>query len=207
MSDVVASLVNTVLAAPPWLVYVLVGLVVFVEDALFVGFVVPGETLAIVGGVTASLGHTSLPIVLVVVVLCAIVGDSVGYEIGKLFGPRIMAHRFLQKRRARLDAAQDFLRRRGGPAVFLARWTAFFRAVMPALAGSSRMRYRVFLPWNALGGIAWGAAAVTAGFLAGKSYQRVEQWLGRGAGLVVAVVVVAAIVVWAVRRHRAQATD
>ncbi|WP_195908097.1 DedA family protein [Nostocoides sp. HKS02] len=205
MGGLINSLVNQVLGAPPWLVYVIVGAVVFAEDALFVGFVLPGETLAIIGGVTASLGHTHLSVVLIIVILCAIVGDSVGFEIGRLFGPRIMAHHFFDKRRDKLDSAQDFLRRRGGSAVFLGRWTAFFRAVMPALAGLSGMKYRVFLPWNALGGIAWGATAVTAGYLAGESYHRVEKWLGRGAAIIVAVIVLIAVGVWAVRRHRAEA--
>ena len=185
VSGIINSLVNQVLGSPPWLVYLIVALVVFAEDALFVGFVLPGETLAIIGGVTASLGHTSLAWVLVVVILAAIIGDSVGYEIGRLFGPRVMGLKILERRQEQLDSAQDFLRRRGGSAVFLGRWTAFFRAVMPALAGLSGMRYRVFLPWNAIGGIAWGATAVTAGYLAGESYHRVEKWLGRGAAGIV----------------------
>ncbi|HEV7146217.1 MAG TPA: DedA family protein [Pedococcus sp.] len=205
MSGLINSLVNTVLGAPPWLVYVIVAAVVFAEDALFVGFVLPGETLAIIGGVTASLGHTSLTVVLMVVILGAIIGDSVGFEIGKKFGPKLLAHHLFDKRRERLESAQDFLRRRGGSAVFLGRWTAFFRAVMPALAGLSGMKYRVFLPWNAAGGIAWGATAVVAGYLAGQSYHRVEKWLGQGAAVVVAVIVLAAIAVWAVRRHRKEA--
>lgn len=205
MSGLINSLVNTVLGAPPWLVYVIVAAVVFAEDALFVGFVLPGETLAIIGGVTASLGHTSLTVVLLVVILGAIIGDSVGFEIGKKFGPKLMAHRLFDKRRERLESAQDFLRRRGGSAVFLGRWTAFFRAVMPALAGLSGMKYRVFLPWNAAGGIAWGTTAVVAGYLAGQSYHSVEKWLGQGAAVVVALIVLAAIAVWAVRRHRKEA--
>ncbi len=204
MSGLINDLVNQVLGAPPWLVYLVVALVVFAEDALFVGFVLPGETLAIIGGVTASLGHTSLGWVLVVVILAAIIGDSVGYEIGRLFGPRVMGHRIFDRRRERLDAAQAFLRRRGGSAVFLGRWTAFFRAVMPALAGLSGMKYRIFLPWNAVGGIAWGATAVTAGYLAGQSYHQVETWLGRGAAGIVGAIVVVAIAVWAIRRHRSQ---
>lgn len=202
MSGLVSNLVDTVLGAPPWLVYLLVGLVVFAEDALFVGFVLPGETLAIIGGVTASIGHTSFPVVLLVVIACAVVGDSVGYEIGKHFGPRVLSLSVLRRRRKRLDEAQDFLRRRGGSAVFLGRWTAFFRAVMPALAGLSGMPYRMFLPWNAVGGIAWGATAVTAGYLAGESYRRVEKWLGTGAAVVVGLIVLVAVVVVVVRRRR-----
>jgi membrane-associated protein len=206
MSGLISGLVDHVLGAPAWLVYLIVALVVFSEDALFVGFVIPGETLAIIGGVTASLGHTSYPVVLVIVVLAAIVGDSVGYELGRLVGPRVMALRIFDKRRKRLEDAQDFLRRRGGVAVFLGRWTAFFRAVMPALAGLSQMKYRVFLPWNAAGGIAWGATAVTAGYLAGESYHRVEKWLGRGAAAIVGLIVVVAIVVWVVRKRRSEAS-
>ena len=196
------SLVATVMGAPPWLVYVVVGLVVFAEDALFVGFVLPGETLAIIGGVTASLGRTALPAVLAIVVVAAIVGDSVGYEIGRIYGQRVVGHRMFDRRREKLDDARDFLRRRGGAAVFLGRWTAFFRAVMPALAGLSGMRYRVFLPWNAVGGLAWGSAAVVAGYLAGESYRRVEKWLGTGAAVVVGAFVVVLVVVWWVRRRR-----
>lgn len=202
MSGVVSQLVHTILSAPPWLVYALVAAVVFAEDALFVGFVLPGETAAIIGGVTASLGHTSYTVVLLVVVVAAIVGDSVGYEVGRLAGPRVLGLRVIARRRRKLDEARDFLRRRGGSAVFLARWTAFFRAVMPALAGLSEMRYRVFLPWNAAGGIAWGAVVVTAGYLAGTSYQRVAKWIGTGGAVVVGVVVVVAIGVWVLRRHR-----
>ena len=204
MGGLIGQLVNTVLGAPPWLVYLTVALVVFAEDALFVGFVIPGETLAIIAGVTASLGHTSYVVVMLVVVVAAIVGDSVGYEIGKLFGPRVLGMRIIERRRRRLDEAKDFLRRKGGPAVFLGRWTAFFRAVMPALAGMSGMKYRVFLPWNAVGGIAWGATAVTAGYLAGESYHKVEAWLGKGAAIIVGVIVLVAVVVWAVRRHRSE---
>jgi membrane-associated protein len=207
VSGFVGQLVNTVLGAPPWLVYVTVALIVFAEDALFVGFVIPGETLAIIGGVTASLGHTSYPVVLLVVVAAAIVGDSVGYEVGRLLGPRVLGLKIIERRRRRLDDAQDFLRRRGGPAVFLARWTAFFRAVMPALAGVSGMRYRLFLPWNAIGGIAWGATAVTAGYLAGASYHRVEKWLGTGAAVVVAAVVLVVVAVWVVRRRRREHSE
>ena len=195
-------IIDHVLGAPQWLVYLVVGLVVFVEDALFVGFVVPGETLAIIGGVTASLGHTSLGWMLVIVCLAAVVGDSVGYEVGRVAGPRVMSLSIVERRRAQLDRAQDFLRRKGGSAVFLGRWTAFFRAVMPALAGMSRMRYPKFLMWNAVGGITWGAAAVLVGYLAGHSYARVEKWFGRGtAGLAVLVVAVA-LVVWQVRKRR-----
>lgn len=197
-----SGLVDTLLGAPTWTVLGLVGLVVFAEDALFVGFVLPGETAAILGGVAASRGHVPVAAVLVVVVAAAVVGDSVGYEVGRHVGPRILRWRLLDKRRARLDSAQDFLARRGGAAVFLGRWTAFFRAVMPALAGTVRMPYPRFLAFNAAGGILWGSAVVLAGYFAGESYARIEKLVGRGAALVVLAIVLVGVVVWRVREHR-----
>ena len=197
------GLVDHLLNVAPLYVFVVVGLLVFVEDALFVGFVVPGETAAVVGGVYASRGEASVVWMCVVVVLAAIVGDSVGYEVGKKFGPRLLAMKMLDKRRDKLAGAQDFLARRGGSAVFLGRFLAFFRAVMPALAGMSNMPYRRFLPWNAVGGLVWGTAFVLLGFFAGNSYQAVASKVGTGLAIGVTVVVVLAIIVWRVRRERA----
>jgi membrane protein DedA with SNARE-associated domain len=135
----------------------------------------------------------------------AIVGDTVGFEVGKHLGPRILELKALSGHRRKVHRAQDFLARRGGSAVFLGRWTAFFRAVMPALAGMSRMHYPTFLAWNATGGVAWGATVVTAGFFAGESYARVEKWLGGGAAAVVASVALLALVVWRIRSKREDA--
>jgi membrane-associated protein len=199
-----SGLVDRILGLPGWLVLVVAGLVVLAEDALFVGFVLPGETVALLAGAAAKVGHASLAGVLVVVVLGAVVGDTIGYEVGRHLGVRVLRVRVLDRRRERIDAARDFLARRGGSAVFLARWIAFFRAVMPFLAGSARMRYPKFLAWNALGGLAWGATVVLVGYVAGASYKRVEQSLGRGAAIAVLAVVVIAVVVWRVRRHRAR---
>ncbi|HEV7210724.1 MAG TPA: DedA family protein [Blastococcus sp.] len=196
------GLVDRLLATPGWAVLLVVGLVVFAEDALFVGFVLPGETVAILGGVAAKLGHVSVGAVAVVVVAAAIIGDTVGYEVGKHVGPRVVEHRLLSKRRERLVAAQSFLARRGGTAVFLGRWVAFFRAVMPALAGSARMPYGRFLVFNAAGGIAWGVVVVAAGYAAGASYGTIEKYFGQGSALLVAGAVVLGLVLWQVRRHR-----
>lgn len=198
----VSGVMERILGEPAWLVYLVVALVVFAEDALFVGFVIPGETAAILGGVSASLGHVSFPVVMAVAVGAAIVGDTVGFEVGKHLGPRILEMKSLSAHQGKVHRAQDFLARRGGSAVFLGRWTAFFRAVMPALAGMSRMHYPTFLAWNATGGVAWGATAVTAGFLAGQSYAQVEKWLGGGAAVVVALVALLAVLVWRIRSRR-----
>jgi membrane protein DedA with SNARE-associated domain len=200
------AIVDHILSAPTWSVLGLVALIVFVEDALFVGFVVPGETAALLGGVAASFGHVPLWAVIAVVITAAIVGDGVGYEVGRRIGPRILSMKILDKRRKRLDDAQDFLARRGGVAVLLGRWTAFFRAVMPALAGTVRMPYPKFLAFNAVGGIIWGAVVVSAGFLAGRSYAKVEATMGRVTAVVLAAVVVAVVAVWQIRKRRSEAS-
>jgi membrane-associated protein len=160
----------------------------------------------VLGGVAAARGTVGLSLMLLTVVLAAVIGDSVGYEVGRSMGPRILRARMLDRHRDRIDAARDLLARRGSVAVFLGRSVAFFRAVMPALAGVAQMPYRRFLVANAAGGIIWGVATVLLGFLAGNSYKQVEKTFGRGAAVALAVVVVVALIAWAVRRRRAERT-
>jgi membrane-associated protein len=200
----VSGLLESVLTAPPALVYVVVIALVFAEDAVFVGFVVPGETAAVLGGVAASRGTVSVGWMTVGVVLAAIVGDSVGYEVGRYAGPRMLRARMLDRHRDRIDGARTLLARRGSVAVFLGRSVAFFRAVMPALAGMAQMPYRRFLVANAGGGIVWGVATVLLGFLAGNSYERVEKAFGRGAAIAIAAVVLLALGAWLLRRRRSE---
>ena len=197
------GLVERILGLPGWLVLLVAGLIVFAEDALFVGFVLPGETAAFLAGAAAKVGHAPLVGVVIVVVVAAIVGDTVGYEIGRLAGPRVLRLRLFDRRRGRLEHAQNFLARKGGSAVFLGRWIAFFRAVMPFLAGSSRMHYPKFLGFNAAGGLAWGVTVTLLGYAAGASYAQVEKTFGRTAAFVVAGIAVLAVVAWRVRSHLA----
>jgi membrane protein DedA with SNARE-associated domain len=202
----VSHLLDSILNLDPLLILALTGLLVFAEDAIFLGFVIPGETAAVVAGVGAGLGSVALPLAITVVVVAAIVGDSVGYEIGrKFFGPRVLTSRLLTAHLHRIERAQSFLQRRGGIAVFLGRFTAFFRAMMPALAGASKMPYRRFLAWNAAGGIVWGTGFVVLGYAAGASYHQVEKQVGRGIAVALVLVVVAALVAWRVRRARTPA--
>ncbi|PRY10775.1 membrane protein DedA with SNARE-associated domain [Kineococcus rhizosphaerae] len=195
-------MIATLLGVPAGWLLAAVALLVFAEDALFVGFVVPGETAAVVAGAAASLGRASLPVVLVVVAAAAVLGDSVGYLVGRRLGPRLLQARPLRRHAAGLEKGRDLVERRGGAAVFLGRFTAFLRAVTPALAGAARMPYRRFLPWNLLGGLTWATAAVLVGYAAGASFARAAQTLGRDSALVALAVVAVAGTVVAVRRHR-----
>ncbi len=185
-------------------VYFTVGALVFAENALFVGFVLPGETAAILGGVAASRGNVSLTLMCTVVVLAAIVGDTVGYEIGARYGTRLVAIRALERRRDRIDGARATLARRGGPAVFGGRFVAFLRTVLPFLAGTSHMPYSRFVAYNAAGGLIWGVGAVLLGYLAGHSYAAIERTFGRVTAVLASALVLVGLLIWRIRRHRRQ---
>ena len=182
------------------LAYVVIGFLAFAEAAFMLGFVLPGETAVVIGGVLAGLGRVNLGVMIVVVVLCAIVGDSVGFEVGKKAGPWLLVHRPLKGKTA-VKYTLGLLERYGGPAVFLGRFTAFARAVIPGLAGMSGLRYRTFLFWNVLGGIAWGVGFTLLGYVVGLSFERVLSQIGLWSLAVVAVVI-AGFVTFEIRRRR-----
>lgn len=192
---------------PPLLAYLFVAALVFAEDAIFVGFVIPGETAAVLGGVIANQGKADIWVMVPLVVAAAITGDTVGYEIGKHFGPRLLGFKVFDRHRKRLEDAQAFLRTRGGSAVFLGRFVAFFRAMMPALAGASQMRYPRFVTFNALGGLVWGTGFTLLGYAAGASYQAVAGTVGKEVAAVVLVIAVVAVVVWRLRKGRSDRRD
>jgi membrane-associated protein len=197
------KVIDTLLGVPPALALLIIAALVFGEAALFFGFVLPGETAVVYGGVLAAAGKVSVLLVLLVVIVAAIVGDSVGFEVGRKFGPRLNRAPVLRNHVDRLEAAQGYLRRRGGRAVVMGRFTAFLRAVMPALAGASRMEYRRFLAFNATGGVLWGAACVLLGFFAAHSIDQVTHYLGLTSAAIVAVIALA--LVWAWHRRSSDA--
>jgi undecaprenyl-diphosphatase len=205
---VTAWLDNVLTSVPSWLIYVAVFAFPFLEASVFLGFVFPGETALVLGGVLASQGRVSVVGLIVVAIVGAITGDAVGYAVGRRFGPGLQSSRLGQLvGDKRWQASERFLRRRGGPAVFVGRFTALLRALVPSAAGMARLPYRTFALWNAMGGIAWATGFVLVGFLAGESYKQVESYLGRGALVLTAVVVIGLVVVHLVRKRRASATE
>jgi membrane protein DedA with SNARE-associated domain len=199
--SVVTSVVDEVLKLNGPAAYALVGGLAFAEAALFVGFVLPGETAVLLGGVLANQHQVSLPGIAAVAVVGAIVGDSAGYEVGRHFGPRVLKFRVFATRRRAIQRGLDAVRRNGGRAVFLARFTAFFRAVMPGLAGTARMPYRRFLVFNAAGGFIWAVGFTLLGVAAGAGYKSVERVAGAAGEVILGVVVLTAGVL-VIRRHR-----
>jgi membrane protein DedA with SNARE-associated domain len=184
------------------LAYLVVAALVFGETALFFGFVLPGEIAVVLGGVLASRGRVSLPLLMLIVVVAAIVGPLIGYEVGRRMGSRVVASRLLRRMSGPVEKAGSVLNSRGAAAVLVGRFTAVLRALMPALAGTARMPYRTFVVYNAVGGIVWGVGYCLLGYLAGSAYVAVEREVGAGFAIAIAALVVAVLVIWAVRRHR-----
>lgn len=174
--------------------YIVIGFLAFAEAALFVGFFIPGETAVVIGGVLAGFGVVSLPLMIVVVVVSAIVGDTVGFEVGKHAGPWILERRPL-KGNPGVRRTLGLLERFGGPAVFLGRFVVFARAVIPGIAGMSGMRYRVFLFYNALGGIVWGVGYTMLGYVVGLSFERILTEVGLWSVAAVAGVIVIVVAI------------
>jgi membrane-associated protein len=202
--SVTSTIVEPVLNFSGVPAYALVGGLAFGEAALFFGFLLPGETAVILGGVLAYQRSVSLTVMAMVVVAAAILGDSVGYEVGKRYGGRLLGSRVFAKHQEAIANGQRSLRNYGGRAVFLGRFTAFLRAVMPGMAGASRLPYRKFLIFNALGGITWGLGFTMLGYLAGASYHTLENYAGKVSQAILLVVVVG-VLIFLTRRRRAKA--
>jgi membrane-associated protein len=188
-----------------WL-YLIAGALCFSEAAILVGMVLPGETALLVAGVfcNAKYGDLKLEVMVPLAVACAIVGDSVGYEFGRKFGPPLRRSRLgLWIGERRWAAVDGFIHRHGGKAVLLGRLTALLRALMPSMAGMSGMRYRTFLVWNAIGGMTWATGCVLLGYAFATALDVVGQTL-TWAPLAILVVVVAVAVTLHIRRERRQ---
>jgi membrane-associated protein len=188
-----------------WL-YLIAGALAFSEAALLVGFVLPGEIALLVGGYFCKYGPLNLWVMCVVAVVGAIAGDSVGFEFGRKFGPplrRSRVGRWIGERRwAAVDGA---LHQHGGKAVFLGRFTALLRALMPSMAGMSGMRYRTFLIWNAAGGLLWGTGCVVLGYEFANALNTVSTYLTWVPFAVIALVIAVLVALHFRRRARERA--
>jgi membrane protein DedA with SNARE-associated domain len=200
----VTSLLAHLLALPAWLVLGVVFAMPALESSAFVGFVFPGEVTLVLGGVIASQGRLPVVVVVAVAVLGCVVGDSVGYAVGRRYGRRLLdgsLGRWVKPHR--LDAAQAYLAQRGGRAVFIGRFTAALRVLMPGLAGMAGVRYRTFLFFNVASALCWGTMSVLLGYLGGANWQQVAHVASR-IGLLAYVVIAAALLGgwWRHRRTR-----
>jgi len=198
----ILHLLNPILNLHGWQAYGLVGLLVFAEAAVMLGFVFPGETAVILGGVIASRGNVNIVALVILVVLCGIAGDSVGYLVGQRWGHRLLDTKLLRMRHRLIDRALSQLNRRGAVVVFMARFGAFLRAVVPGLAGLSDMPYRTFLPANVAGGLVWGTAFCLLGYFVGNAYEKVEHASSLASDILLGLIAVGIVVVVVRRRAK-----
>jgi membrane protein DedA with SNARE-associated domain len=186
--------------------YVIAGGLAFAEAAVMVGLVLPGETALVVAGFAAHQGWIALWPMVAVAVGSAALGDSVGYEVGRRIGPRLrssaLGRRVGDDRWRRAD---DFLRRYGGRAVLLGRFTAGLRALTPGMAGMARMPYlRTFLPWNAAGAVVWGAGCVLLGYAFSASLAKLDRFITY---IPLALIAVAAVLLILHRRKKRRSSN
>src|SRR5438128_1324439 len=168
------------------------------------GIPLPGETALIAAGILASEGHLSIELVIVVAAAAAIVGDNVGFWIGRKGGRRLLELPGpLQRHRQRLiESGERIFERHGGKTVFFGRWFSGLRIASAWLAGVNRMPWGTFLVYNALGGIAWAVTVGMLSYWAGHSADDVLGTVGIG-GLAIALAALGALVLWRWRRRRA----
>ncbi|MEV4605050.1 DedA family protein [Amycolatopsis sp. NPDC049253] len=200
----VTDLLNWLQGLPePGLVAAAGGLV-FAECTIGLGFIAPGESALLIAATTATTTPRFLTLWAVVTV-CAALGDSVGYGLGRRFGPRLRETRLIRK--YGLDAwdkAAGVLERRGAWAVFFARFLPVLRTLTPAAAGASRLPFRKFLPATAAGALCWSLVHISLGAALGEAAKQVEGALSTGF-LAAAAVVVGVLVFFLVRLKKRKA--
>ena len=174
------------------------------ECAAFAGLLVPGESLVLASGFFAHQGILELDAVIAAVALGAVAGDNIGYLLGARLGREWLLKKgsrfgLRKKRLAQVDA---FFQRQGPRAVFIGRFIGFARALVPFVAGASRMSYRRFVVADALGAGLWTVAFVALGYVLGASWQVAEKWISRSGLVLGAVLLIGAVWLWLRRRRR-----
>ncbi|HEY8588598.1 MAG TPA: DedA family protein [Naasia sp.] len=189
MNEVLDWILATVTAVDPVVRTVLAGVAMFLETSILIGLVVPGDTIVIVAG-TAVSGPLQYWTLLLAVIVGSLGGESVGFALGRFFGPRL--------RRSRLGArlgeanwarAERYLARRGGPAVFISRFLPVLHALIPLTVGMSPMRYRRFMAWTVPACVLWAFAYVSVAAAAAEGYRQVSDQLHYAGYLFVGVIV------------------
>ena len=147
----------------------LVCLIVFIETGFFVGFFLPGDSLLVIAGVFAGNGNLNLAKLLLLVPLCAIVGDQIGYWIGRKAGQTLYRREdsFIFRKR-HLERAHQFYEKYGGKTVIMARFMPIVRTFCPPVAGAAMMPYGRYVAFDIVGGILWVGSMVLGGYFLGR---------------------------------------
>ncbi len=182
--------------------YLIVGLLIGVES---MGVPVPGETALLVAAIAANRGRLDIEWVIVAAALGAIVGDNLGFWIGRKGGRRLLERPgpLYARRMLVLHHGDRFFARHGAKAVFLGRWVALLRITAAVLAGANRMPPRSFFLWNALGGICWATSVGLLGYFLGATGERLVEQVGVWAAVAAGAALVGALVWFKLRERRA----
>lgn len=182
--------------------YLLVAVFAFAETGAFVGLLVPGETVMILGGATAGQGATDIYVMIAIAWVCAFAGDSTSFFVGRRLGREFLVRhgpRF-GIGEERLEQVDDYFERHGGKTIFLGRFVGFVRAFAPFVAGSSGMPYRGFVPYSILGTGLWVSSALAVGYLFSRNIDSALDYAGKGA-FALGVLIVLIVGTVALRRH------
>ncbi|CAB4879581.1 MAG: DedA family protein [Actinobacteria bacterium] len=182
--------------------YLLVGLIIGIES---MGIPLPGETTLFLASFAAHDGTLTIEWVILAAALGAVIGDNIGYWIGRKGGRALLERKgpFYERRMALLIHGDRFFEAHGPKAVFLGRWVALLRVTAAVLAGANRMEWRKFFLWNALGGVAWATTMGLAGYYAGHAAEQLIHSVGLGALIAVVVAVIGLLVYLYLRERRA----
>jgi len=190
VNQVLDWLLTNVQSVDPILRNLLAGLAIMLETSLFVGLVIPGDTVVLV----ASTGVQDIGdffLLLGFVLLGSLIGESFGFWIGRLFGPRIRASKLGQRiGESNWKMADAFIEARGGLAVAISRFLPVLHSLVPVVAGATTMRYRVFIRWTLAACAVWASAYVSVGYLAHTSYDQIGTNLKYGGLIFVAIILV-----------------
>ena len=168
--------------------YVVVFVIVLLECQALLGLFMPGESLVVMSGFLAGRGVFQLEGLIATVAVGAIVGDAIGFELGKTFGRGWLLRygRWFGVRENTLQKAETYFDRHGGKSVFFSHFLHLLRALMPFIAGAGRMRYRQFVIPNAIGCLLWATVFTLLGYFFGENWELLQKWMGR-AGAVLGV--------------------
>jgi membrane protein DedA with SNARE-associated domain/membrane-associated phospholipid phosphatase len=196
-------IVDVAEALGPW-TYALVGVMAFLETGAFVGLVAPGETVVIAAGVIAGQGEIDLIPLIGLVWVCAVLGDTTSFYIGRRLGRRFLERHGPRVKitHERLEQVEGYFDRHGGKTILIGRFIGLVRALAPFIAGASGLTYRRFIPYSVVGTGLWSTVFCVLGYVFWRSFDQVAHYAGQailGFGLTVGVIV--GIVV-AYRRRR-----
>jgi membrane protein DedA with SNARE-associated domain/membrane-associated phospholipid phosphatase len=186
--------------------YLLVGVFAFAETGAFVGLVVPGETVMLLGGAIAGQGAIDIYLLIAVAWFSAWAGDTTSFFIGRRLGREfVIRHgpRF-GIGHERFEQVEDHFSRHGGKTIFIGRFISLVRAFAPFIAGSSGMRYRAFVPYSILGCGLWASAHILVGYFFSRSIDTAAKYAGKGAFLLATLIVVVVGAVVLVRHFRVE---